>query len=94
MQDYGAYESFKKRVTDKQRQLTNLIGQQLQDFLYIKSYDTCLRKIVQIGNAVSAKLEKLEQEQETIEFVTRETSDIKRMQELFNKIHAKDYECA
>jgi len=49
---------------------------------------------VQIGNAVSSKFEKLEQEQETIEYVTREISDIKRMQEVFNRIHAKDYECA
>lgn len=49
---------------------------------------------MQIGNAVSSKFEKLEQEQETIEYVTQETSDIKRMQEVFNRIHAKDYECA
>lgn len=43
---------------------------------------------------VAHPFEKIDDEQKIIEYVCRDTKDVKIIQDTMNKVHAKDYACA
>ena len=83
LQDFGVFESFKKLVADKQKMLQNQILQNMQDLLFTRSLSQIERKLRMISKLVNAgKFTKIEEYTELIEYICKETIDVKKLQDL------------
>ena len=56
--------------------------------------DTCANKIQAILQFVDKKLNKLERDEDIIEYVCKETLDLKKMHDTLVKVHNKECDCA
>lgn len=95
LQDFGVFESFKKRVADKQKTLQTQILLNMQDLLFTRSLTQIERKLSIISQLINAgKMTKIEEDTELIEYICKETLDVKKIQDLLSKVHQKDFDAA
>ncbi len=65
------------------------------DILFVKSEKQIEKKINVIKELISAgKISKIDEDNAIIEYVAKETLDVKKLQDLLLKVHQKDFEAA
>lgn len=75
--------------------LQNQILKNMQDLLFTRSLSQIERKLRMISQLVNAgKFTKIEEDTELIEYICKETIDVKKLQDLLSKIHQKDFDAA
>lgn len=67
----------------------------MQDLLFTRSRAQIERKLSMISQLVNAgKFSKIADDTELIEYICKETIDVKKLQDLLSKVHQKDFDAA
>lgn len=90
LQDYGALDSVKKRMLDKQRSLSDAVTEDLEHLLFMDSVQSCHSKMLAIDKACLSR----SKVQTIMEFIARDHSDATRLQEQVKRMHLRDYDDA
>lgn len=71
------------------------ITQNICDVLFVKADKQIEKRLNVIKEMINAgKINKVEGDNEIIEYIAKETLDVKRLQDMLVKVHQKDFEAA
>ena len=90
LQDYGALDSVKKRLMEKQRSLSDSVTEDLEHLLFMDSSQVCQARMLAIDKACVSR----SKAQGLMEFIGRDNSDTLRLQEQVKRMHLRDYDDA
>eukprot|EP00347_Sterkiella_histriomuscorum_P021714 403333020 len=94
LQEFGMLEMIKKRISEKQRILQDQINSNLLDLLFARSKESCSKKLQQIMKFFEAKFQKLDSNESILEYICQDFTDLKKIQDQFQKIHTKENDSA
>ena len=86
------FEQAKKRLSDKLKSIENTITERALDFLFNKEASVIKKRLELIQTFFEPALSGLKGDEETLEHVCKEVTDIKKMQEQLQKMHLKQLE--
>jgi len=75
------FEMTKRRLSEKLRSLQNTIAQNIMDFIFTKDRASIRRRLDLIQSYFEPGLAKLREDDEILEHVCKEVTDVKKMQE-------------